>query len=475
MRSGPFLILFLAGIFVMSTCAAYADKYSEELKMLRSSAVEAHVRGDLPAALRSYEQALVTAKSAYGENSPFLAEIYYDMGTMCLSFSDFDKAETYLRETVRLSPNSTSARLRLAELLRLRSRPEEAAKQASIVLSKHRDDMVAHQELALAFEANQDNIRAYKEYTALEQLVQHERDLSEGKFVPVKFTMPFFNKPAVTAPDASAQKAAQEAAKKNEQDKKAAEAKKKEDSKKADLEAKKASDEAKKKADLDKKKADQDKKKSAQDKKKSDDKKKADQEKKAADARNKAEQAAKKNNIKPASDDPALSGLPANLRSKAVLLTPVGKKKPAVSESTTTTTVPVPKKAAPPKAAPDEEDTSGGEDETEAKAAPPPKKAKPVEAKAVPQALKAMTPKADTSKPKAGKHAAGLVPPPPPLVPTYPVMAPPPPVAVPIKPKPIPPKKVEEKPKEQPAASNEKPEDEDWLLDFAGTKAKKKK
>ena len=476
MRVGPFLVLLLAGMFIMSTGAAFADQNSDEIKMLRSQAVEAHVRGDFQRALDYYGKALQTAKGAYGDNAPFLAEIYYDMGSMCLSFSDFNKAETYLKETLRLNPNSTTARLRLAELLRLQNRPDEAAKQVGVVLAKHREDVVAHHELALAYDANQDNLRAYKEYSTLDQLVQHERDIAEGKFVPVKFTMPFFTKPAAV-PKAPVVKTP------DDQDKKAAEAAKK----KADADAKKAAEEAKKKAVQDKKKADLDKKKSDQDKKKSDqekkkaadkkaaeDKKKADQEKKAIEARKKAEQASKNASVKPAEESDNLTGLPAKLRSKAVLLTPVGKKKPASAESSSTTTAPAPKKPAPvkPPAEEDAASSSGGEaDEPEAKA-PPPKKIKPAE-------LKPMVPKSEpvVAKPKAGKHAAGLVPPPPPLVPTYQPMAlPPQPVAPAPKPKPPAPKKVEEKPKEQPAAGgSDKPEDEDWLLDFAGTKPKGKK
>lgn len=476
MRSGPFLILLLAGMFIVSSAAAHADQNSDTIRMLRSEAVEAHVNGNFQRALDAYNKALNTAKSAYGENSPFLAEIYYDMGSLCLSYSDFDRAETYLKETVRLNPNSSIARLRLAELYRLRSRPDEAAKQASLVLAKHRDDLVAHQELALAYEANSDNIRAYKEYSALDQLVQREHDIAEGKFVPVKFTMPFFTKPAAPAPKPLVPP--------DDADKKAAEAKKKAeaDAKKFAADAKKAEADAKKKAEQDKKKAEQDKKKAEQDKKKSDEKKKADdkkraedkkklEDKKKADEKKKAEQSTKAASVKPSPVEDAdnSTGLPAKLRSKAVLLTPVGKKKGAASESSTTTTVP--KKAAPAKAAPAEEDSSSGGDEPEEAAATPPKKIKPTE-------LKPMVPKADpvAAKPKAGKHAAGLVPPPPPVVPTYqPMVMPPQPMAPAPKPKPPAPKKVEEKPKETPAAGNDKPEDEDWLLDFAGTKPKGKK
>lgn len=440
-RFGLLSILFSVGL------PAMADQYAEEIKMLRSQAVEAQFQGKPGVALDRYEQALRTAKGAYGDNSPFLAEIYYDMGSLEMGH-DFDKAESFLNQAVRLNPNSSAVHLRLAELMRVKGHPADAVRHAAFVLSKHRDDLVAHQELAMAYERNDDTLRAYREYSALGQLVQQNKDIYEGR-TPVKAMLP----PVVLPP-----------AKPKMEDTVSAEEAKKDAADKA-AEAKKAQD-AKKKAEKDasdaKKKADQD-----RDAKKKADAKKAQDEKKAE--KKKSEQAKKKTPLPAPKKDDAeatLSGLPANLHGKAILLTPVSKKKtPATAESSSTVEI---KKPAKPVAKPAPVVEEDNPDETAAEApkkpAPAPKKAKPDEGlKAEAQVMKA---------PKPGKHAAGLVPPPPPVMPTYQIM-PPPQMAAPA-PKPKAQPKKEEKP---PAAKEEKPEksdDDDFLLDWGGAKSKKK-
>ncbi len=470
----------LLSILMLSFGPAEASQDSDVIKLLRSQAVEAQFKGDSEAALEKYKQALSTATSAYGVNSPFLAEIYFDMGSLCLSSTNpnFVKAEEYLNQTVKLSPNSSAAHLRLAELMRLKGRADLAAKHAATVVAKHSDDVVAHEELAMAYGRGEDSVKAYREYSKLDSLIQLEKDRYEGKVPPAKIVMPTLPpKPKDDAASKAAEEAAKaaEKAKADEEAKKdAADAKKKADldkknsaaeQKKQKEQAKKEAAEAKKKADLEKKNADAAKKKAEQDKKNADAAKK-----KAEDAKRKAEEAKKKaapaaQPAKPVETETTMSGLPAALRGKAVLLTPVAKKKPVTAESTTV--VPAEKKPAPAPKAVVKPASSEAESADTDEAAEPKKVVVPAKKPAKP---------AESAIPKPGKHAPGLVPPPPPVM-NYPpmqIMQAPPPQPV-QKPKAVP--KKEEKPKEQPAAKEDKPdkaEDDDFLLDWGGAKGKKK-
>ena len=456
MRS-RFLIFGLLATLWGSNPAALADQYSQEISIYRNKAVEAQFTGNPDLALENYEQALKIAKSAYGPSSPFLAEIYYDMGALCLNSSKFNKAEDYLNQTVKLNPNSTAAHLSLAELMRLKGRPDEAVKHAGTVVAKHRDDVVARHELALAYHGNDDSLREYRELSAMDRLVQHEREKYAGKetggfelpkisFAPISLPVP---KPVVSdpAPKATVPAPAKEDPAKKEKDKKAQQ--------KAEQDKKKALQ----KAEQDKKKAQQ---KAEQDKKKAEQAKK----KKPAPAAMPVETTA--------STEPVPStGVPAKLRSKAVLLTPVNGKK-TQAESSTTISVdkkPAAKPAAKPQPKPAPAETAEPDENAPEEEAPAPKKPAPKPQKAEP--MKMMTP-------KPGKHAPGLVPPPPPVLSFPTMMAVPAPVPPPSKPKAAAQKK-EEKPKEaapkEDKASETKggADEDDFLLDWGGAKDKKKK
>ncbi len=436
-----FLIFSLLSAFLTILPAHADEQTAKSITMLRTRAVEAQFAGDTDAALSSYQQALDLARGAYGADSPFLAEIYFDMGSLCLNVSRFPKAEEYLSQTVKLSPNSTAAHIRLAELKRLQGRPEEAARHAALILSKHGDDIAARQELALDYERNDDAIRAYHELSTLEQIIQRNKAVYEGRnpgtfpglsFAPAQIKLnvaPKLTNPPTASVDAAKAKA------------------------KADADRKKAEEEKRKQAENAEKLAAQEKKK-AQQKADADKKKtlaKAEAERKKALA--KAAEAKKKAQPKPASPAVAASsgevvpstGLKANLTSKAVLLTPVKKKPPTPAPAPVNNSI-----------EPDESIDEGPK-------TPPPKKAEPKKAE----------PKAPAA-PKPGKHAPGLVPPPPPIIGFPSMMAPPPPVQSAPKPKAAAPKK-EEKPKEAAPAKEDKPEpDDDFLLDWGGAGKKKK-
>ncbi len=96
---------------------------------LRLAAIDSILHGNTKDALDLYETAIQEASQQYGENSTFLADLYYEAGTAALDSSQFPVAERYLTLAVKINPYSTMAKIKLAELYRLQERPEEASKQ----------------------------------------------------------------------------------------------------------------------------------------------------------------------------------------------------------------------------------------------------------------------------------------------------------------------------------------------------------
>lgn len=464
MRSHFACLGFACLLWLSLTPALAISQEAELIRDLRAKAVEAQFHNNYDTAIENYQRAADIASRTYGANSAFLSEIYYDMGTLALTNSQFKNAEEWLNMTVKLNPNSSSGRLKLAELQMVKGRPEEAVKLASMVVSKHRDDVVAHQELARALDRSDDVLKAYREFSAAEALIRIEQARYEGKAPPARVNL----SPALrSAAPASAPASSADPKAKKVDDKKAAELAKKaavENQKKAEAARKAADAEAKKaKAEMAKFEAAE----RAAAKKAADAAKKAEAAK-AAKAKKKAAPAPKvqSDGGMVATEAKPLTGLPAKLKSTAVLLTPVSKKRNVSAESSSTEIVPAKPvlKKIEPKIDP--------ESEPEDDVIPP----KPVK-KAAPKPVEMVAP---VIKPVKAPRRGGLVPPPPPVIPSMPMMIAPPPavMAPPPKPKAAAPKKEAPKaeaPKEDKPAASTAAEDDDFLLDWGGASNKHKK
>jgi tetratricopeptide (TPR) repeat protein len=465
------LLLAVAFCQLALLCSPQHAFASEEssIRMMRATAIENSAHGRVEDALNSFDTAIHLAEQAYGRDSTYVADICFDAGLAALKADQYKKAEQCLSRAVQLNPNSVEARLKLAELYKKRGMMQDAKQQLSRVIQRHPDNLEAREILALTYQQEGNFLQANKECFALSQMAQaKEAAGARLVFAPPTPAMPPPVAPtAVAAPPvvvpaaisalrggkaAAAQKAAADAAAK-----KAAEAAARRNS---ELAARKANDAAAKRA--------------------------AD----AAAKRMIAE--AKKNKGKKgkgkkgggatavADSGPASSwGLPARLKSTAVLLTPVkGKGKTASSESIAPKAEPKKEEPAPvieatkpikkPSVAADDE-ASGADEEgfggsstakpkPKAAEAPPPPKPKPV-------AVKIEAPK---------RSRGGLVPPPPPVVPQFqPMVVPPPPQALAPAPKPKPKPVVESKPADSKPASRGSEDESDFLLDWAGKKKAK--
>lgn len=106
-------------------------------KSLRQSAFESYLQGNYDKAKVYYEQAMDQTQKSYGPNSPFLADLYFELGSISLELSKFTVASHYLPLAVEKKPNSLQARLKLVELYLLTGKEEDARAQLDAAQKAH--------------------------------------------------------------------------------------------------------------------------------------------------------------------------------------------------------------------------------------------------------------------------------------------------------------------------------------------------
>lgn len=388
----------------------------DEIKQLRNSAVEAQARGQLDAALGLYTDAVRLAQRSYGSNSTYVGDLYFDMGMIAFGDSKYQKAEAWLSEAVKRNPYSVTARMKLAELYRLKGQQRQARQLAQRVLSRNANSLEAREILALSYQDEGNVAKATQECARIAAVLDGKLFPSQ-QFKTESPNVESLIKPLPVKPQTPEKP---EAMVVKEQPKPVA--------KEAPKPVKPAKPE-----------------------------KPATRVAIARPPKPKAKPQVKVAAAKPPVVKPAVATAgvysegptSARLRSKAKLLTPIKNAKPRSTQAEETTTEEV------------SPETPAAAEETEA-----PKKEPP---KPVRQAPK---PPARPARPRAG-----LVPPPPPVVPVFPSMMPPPQQMPPPKPRAVEKPKPVEKPverKEEPASSGGNEEDPDFLLQWADTGKKKK-
>lgn len=411
------LILFFS--FGLGLQAKAMPTDADSINQLRIRAVECQLRGDKQAAMELHRQAANIAYHAFGANSSYLAEMYYDIGVLAFSDSNFNKAEESFNQAIRVNPNYYPARLKLAELMHLRGHPDNAVRECQLVLAKHRGNVQAREVLSASYQDLGHPYKSVRECYYLDQALH-------GKLppAPVIAVAPV----VVVAPAVSQQAAAQ-----LQKDKQQADIRKKEAIKAAQ---------------------------------------------KAERSAKKAEKAVKKSKDKKA--PPQEKTAVVNLESKAASA-PVAKKPknaPVVKAATPpkkSVKENVPAQSTPVESDGSESNSSESENASE--------ETKPPVQKAVPAKLPKAAPIVVDVMPKPKRPRGGLVPPPPPVVPVYAPMVPMTatqarPVKQTAKVKPEKPKEKavdsvkDDKPQ---AAPDEKEKDDDFLLDWGGAGAKAKK
>lgn len=205
-----FLTVLVAGSLWLTPNSSKATAGpGENPVQLRFAAMDAILHGNNKDALDLYETAIQEASQQYGENSTFLADLYYEAGTAALDSSQFPVAERYLTLAVKINPYSTMAKIKLAELYRLQERPEEASKQFRQAVQINPSPVTRHayiRWLATNGRTPQENAIATQESLKLAMLTarsnENSRQLnlnSKGKQAATGSQMPVLP-PALIAP-----------------------------------------------------------------------------------------------------------------------------------------------------------------------------------------------------------------------------------------------------------------------------------
>jgi hypothetical protein len=112
---------------------------------LRLTALDTVMKGDKHTALDLYEEAIRLANRQFGSDSTFLGDLYYEAGRLYLELDQFNQAEDYLRQAVKINPKNASARLALARLLDTRAKVQESIGQIREALLINPSSPVARQ------------------------------------------------------------------------------------------------------------------------------------------------------------------------------------------------------------------------------------------------------------------------------------------------------------------------------------------
>jgi tetratricopeptide (TPR) repeat protein len=117
----------------------------ESPAQLRLTALDTLMKGDKHSALDIYEEAIRLANRQFGSDSTFLGDLYYEAGRLYLELDQFNQAEDYLRQAVKINPKNASARLALARLLDTREKVQESIGQIREALLINPSSPVARQ------------------------------------------------------------------------------------------------------------------------------------------------------------------------------------------------------------------------------------------------------------------------------------------------------------------------------------------
>lgn len=153
----------------------------EDSPSLRSIAFEHYIGGDIDLALDFYEKAVDKAIIDYGLSSSYISELYFEMGALAFDNGKFSKAEVYLGQAVKQNPNSVMARIKLAELLRLREKPGQALQQIRLAIAKHRTSPQARGALVSWLQSHGNPAQTIRQSFILSQLLKHKTSFASEK------------------------------------------------------------------------------------------------------------------------------------------------------------------------------------------------------------------------------------------------------------------------------------------------------
>ncbi len=179
------LALSLGLVSVQPTPVQAVVGPGESPVQLRFAAMDALLHGNSKDALDLFDTAIQESIQQYGESSTFVADLYYEAGTVALESSQFPAAEHYLTRAVKINPYSTMAKIKLAELYRLQIKPVEAARQFRQAVQINPNSPVTRHAYVRWLAANgstsQENAIATQESLKLAMLNAQTNELSRAR------------------------------------------------------------------------------------------------------------------------------------------------------------------------------------------------------------------------------------------------------------------------------------------------------
>lgn len=128
----------LSVLLLANTEACFAQKYGkpqvdaasvesfEDPNVFKQQAFDEYLAGEFESSADLYLKAIESGSKKYGDKSKFVADLYYELGTMSLEEGNFTRAAHYLPMAVQLKPNSEMARVKLADLYLMQGKLDEA-------------------------------------------------------------------------------------------------------------------------------------------------------------------------------------------------------------------------------------------------------------------------------------------------------------------------------------------------------------
>ncbi len=139
--------------------------FDEKPSYLRNEGLKSYFKGDLDTAFTYFQRAIKQSIKDFGENSIYTADLYFELAELALKSGKFQSAENNLKNAAEINPNSITYHLKLAKVLQLRHKPEQAFQEISLALAKNKSSLEAHAaminfltEQGMSVTANQESI-----------------------------------------------------------------------------------------------------------------------------------------------------------------------------------------------------------------------------------------------------------------------------------------------------------------------------
>jgi hypothetical protein len=141
------LVCLLAGLDLKASADNRLMMTGDDPYNLRVLAFQCYIEGQTESALETYQRAVKRAIEEYGDDSTIVADIYFEMGSLAFDAGKENTAESWLNESLKRNPNSEMARIKLAEIYRVRAKHDQALSQIQTCLKRNRNSIAARRAL----------------------------------------------------------------------------------------------------------------------------------------------------------------------------------------------------------------------------------------------------------------------------------------------------------------------------------------